>query len=354
MSLLYSQAINVHGSSKEISVYCDDAAEFDQRVDVLTTSAYVGSYYPTPRTLFKALYDRGISVYALSKKPEIDLRERCNTWLSREIGPIGHKRSNIGRIGCIEFINYHKKELRAEQEMISSIQAYFLMLQIAAVYGVNIETLALPLLGCGSQGISGKFMIVPLINECIKFLTVNDQVKRIFFIEKDPVKAQFIADQLETSLRFKTEASNGKKDNGEKREESDSPKSVFISYSSEDKNIADNLCSKLERNGIKVWYAPRNVVGPYADSIARAIDDSSYFVVILSKNSIISEHVLNEIDLAFQNLPEHIKFKPLKIDDTMFTPAFRYYLSRQHWMDATDPPLEARLNEFVKDILDDN
>ena len=33
--------------------------------------------------------------------------------------------------------------------------------------------------------------------------------------------------------------------------------------------------------------------------------------------------------------------------------AFKYYLSRQHWMDATLPPLEARLQEFVKKIKEE-
>ena len=73
--------------------------------------------------------------------------------------------------------------------------------------------------------------------------------------------------------------------------------------------------------------------------------------VILSQNSVASEHVLNEIDLAFQNISKGLRFKPLRIDDAMFTPSMKYYLSRQHWMDATVPPLEERLNEFVADLL---
>lgn len=128
-------------------------------------------------------------------------------------------------------------------------------------------------------------------------------------------------------------------------------KYAFISYSSKDKNIADNLCAKLEQNGVRVWYAPRDVSGPYAQSIVQAIDAATHFIVILSQHSLVSEHVLNEIDLAFQNLPEHITFSPLRHDDAVFTPSFKYYLSRQHWMDATVPPLENRLNEFVRELV---
>ena len=64
----------------------------------------------------------------------------------------------------------------------------------------------------------------------------------------------------------------------------------------------------------------------------------------------VSEHMLNEIDLAFQRLPRGIKFKPLRIDTAELAPAFNYYLSRQHWMDAHIPPLEERLDEFVDSL----
>jgi hypothetical protein len=128
---------------------------------------------------------------------------------------------------------------------------------------------------------------------------------------------------------------------------------AFISYASPDKNIADNLCSKLEARGIRVWYAPRDVIGPYAEAIHKAINSCTHFIVILSQNSFQSQHVLNEIDLAFKKLPNHIKFKPLRIDQSMFTPSFEYYLARQHWMDAIIPPLEDRLTEFVRKLEKD-
>ena len=198
---------------------------------------------------------------------------------------------------------------------------------MASVYGVHVTTLALPLLGGGSQGISSDLLLIPLINECISFLQRNPGAKDIFFVEKNPIKAEMIARCLKNSLRFCDAPSQPQPDTSQKD-------LAFISYSSKDKNIADNLCAKLEQNGIKVWYAPRDAHGPYAEAIVRAIDKAKYFIIILSQHSIASDHVLNEIDLAFQNLSQGIKFKPLRIDDTTFTPSFKYYLSRQHWMDA--------------------
>ena len=211
-----------------------------------------------------------------------------------------------------------------------------------------METIALPLLGSGNQNISGKLIIVPLLNECISFLKRNSEVKRICFLEKDELKAELIANYIQQSYSVLKQEVDIKPMVSEKKS-----KRAFISYSSRDKNIADNLCFKLESNGIPVWYAPRDVSGPYAESIIRAIDGCTHFIVILSRNSMLSQHVLNEIDIAFQQLPNDIKFKPLRIDESDFSPSFKYYLSRQHWMDATLPPLENRLNEFVKKVLSD-
>ena len=343
MEKLYSTQIASASGNKEITVSCCDVTKLED-VDILVTSAFVNSYEPTPRTLFEALQNMGISVYALNKNPEIDLRVPCRTWLSRDTCS-----GSIRRIGCVEFVSYgwDYDGADVDQAMINSIRAFFRMLDIAAIYGVKMETVALPLLGSGSQRLPAQLMIVPLLNECLSFLKRNSEVKRICFFERREEKARLISDYVQKSLSVRTQSPEA-----EPVEESSRPM-AFISYSSEDRNIADNLCCKLESKGIRVWYAPRNVKGAYAEAITEAIDGCTHFIVILSENSMKSQHVLNEIDLAFQKLPLNIKFKPLRIDASGFSPAFKYYLSRQHWMDAIVPPLEERLNEFVKSVLAD-
>ena len=347
MGELHSVALNIDGAVKRISVFCDDVTCFHERIDILTTSAFVGSYAPTPRTVFCALADHGIRVDELAQAPEFDLRDPCHVWLSQQIG-CGD--GAIRRVGCVELrgrFSLIGNSAEAEQAMINSIRAYFRLLDIASVYGADVTTVALPLLGGGSQRIDGDMMVIPLVNECIAFLKRNPDAKNIYFIEKNAEKAERIANCLRNSLRFSEDRNQVAVQQLPQRD------LAFISYSSKDKNIADNLCAKLEQNGIKAWYAPRDVSGPYAAAISEAIDKAKYFIVILSQNSIASEHILNEIDLAFQNLSQGMRIKPLRIDDTMFTPSFKYYLSRQHWMDATNPPLEERLTEFVQNLLNE-
>lgn len=343
MTPLYSTTVSTPYGAKFINVYNGDVTAFDLPIDVLTTSAFLGSYTPNYGTVFCALYEKGIDVSEFARDPLIDLRNIGKVWLSKEIS-----NSSIKHIGCIEMTGRDKNNYvhASEEGIIRNLKVYFYMLDIAVNAGVSIKTLALPLLGSGNQRISASMVMIPIISECLAFLKRNPSIENIYFIEKNEEKAQIIAKALADNYAILSEKKvDLQSDDGEKQKEK-----VFISYSSADRNITENLCSKLEAEGFSVWYAPRDVSSPYAESIVKGIQEAEHFVVILSRNSLRSEHVLNEIDLAFKKLPDRIKFHPLRIDEIMFTPSFEYYLSRQHWTDAIDPPLEKRLIEFIKTI----
>lgn len=346
MDALCRVPIETEYGVKEIAAFCCDISSFDEQIDILTTSAFMNAYNPSPNTIFRALWDMGINVAGLAARPMFDLRHTCHTWLS---DAISKRFCKIRRIGCVELIHgsyFHKNHSQIEHSMLNSIQAYFQMLDIASIYDVEMETIALPVLGSGCQQIDAKLMIVPLLNECISFLKRNSKIKRVYFIERNPEKANMVAESIRNSYHIMAQTPSPAPAQ-QKRP------LVFISYSTSDRNVADNLCAKLEAKGLRVWYAPRNVVGPYAAAISQAIEQCTHFVVILSPRCMDSQHVLNEIDLAFQRLPNNIKFKPLRIDEFALTPSFKYYLSRQHWLDAINPPLEDRLNEFVDNIIHD-
>ena len=336
MNTVFSIDIQTEHEKKTISVVAQDVTTLDEEIDILTTSAYRGSYDPTRGTLFEALNNKGINVAELAYYPEIDLRKGNLVWLSDSIPCAGIP---ISRIGCIEmdYAGYGTEFYLDQEKLLSSLKSYFYMLDIAALSGVKMDTVALPLIGTGSQHIEANLILIPMINECVQFLRRNHAVRRICFIERSFTKADLITQTLKNSYSLFTQS--GEQESGKNKP------FVFISYSSKDRNIADNLCFKLESRGFRVWYAPRNVVTPYAASITKAIEQCTHFIVILSRNSMGSEHVLNEIDLAFQRIKD-IKFRPLRIDTADLEASFKYYLSRQHWMDAV-PPIEARIEEFV-------
>lgn len=342
MNTLYYTEVATAQGTKSISVVAQDVLQFTEDIDVLTTSAFIGAYDPTPGTMFAALHTAGMDIQALADRPYIDLREVGNVWLSETIASDA---KHIKRLGCVEMSHYGRVEDNNQQEILLGIKSYFHMLDIATVAGVEMKTVAMPLLGGGRQGISRKLTLIPLIRECIDFLKRNETVERIYFIDINRDHALEFADCLKNMYSLLMDT---KEDEPLKRR----PR-VFISYSSVDQDVTTALGETLEQRGIDVWYAPRNVSGDYATAIVNAIDRATHFVVIISKSSLASEHVLNEIDLAFHKLPNGIKFMPLRIDETELPPAFRYYLSRQHWTDALTPPLDAHLEPFVTAILAD-
>lgn len=125
---------------------------------------------------------------------------------------------------------------------------------------------------------------------------------------------------------------------------------VFISYATEDKYIADAICSRLENNQVRCWIAPRDIQpgDNYAHSIIKAIDNSNVFVVIFSHNSNASPHVRTEIERAFND--EKIII-PFRIENIEPSTEMQYYFGARHWLDAMSPPIEAHINSLVGVII---
>lgn len=72
---------------------------------------------------------------------------------------------------------------------------------------------------------------------------------------------------------------------------------MFLSYSTQDREVAEIVCAALERNNRSVWMAPRDVPPgmPYPEAIMGAIRDCDSAVLILSASSNKSAHVLREV-----------------------------------------------------------
>jgi len=125
---------------------------------------------------------------------------------------------------------------------------------------------------------------------------------------------------------------------------------VFISYASRDVGVADKLCAALETTGLPCWIAPRDVLAgeSYAAAIVQAINSCRIVVLLLSKNSIESPHVLREIERASS------KRRPVlsvQLDATGLSPELEYFLSAHHWLDASGGPIERifpALIEYVR------
>jgi hypothetical protein len=78
------------------------------------------------------------------------------------------------------------------------------------------------------------------------------------------------------------------------------PYDAFLSYSSQDKTIANAMCHYLEQRGLRCWIAPRDVRPgeDYAAEIIDAIMASRALVVVFSANANASKHVKSEVERA--------------------------------------------------------
>jgi septal ring-binding cell division protein DamX len=126
---------------------------------------------------------------------------------------------------------------------------------------------------------------------------------------------------------------------------------VFISYSTEDRQVADKVCAALEAGGIKCWIAPRDVPygADYEESIVDAITSSRLLVLVLSSHSNASPHVKREIQNACAGEAGKPVI-PLRIEEIEYNKALRYYLHSAQWLDAATPPLEQHLGRLVEHV----
>lgn len=128
---------------------------------------------------------------------------------------------------------------------------------------------------------------------------------------------------------------------------------VFVSHHTKSSlHIVEGIVNKLEANGIRCWYAPRDTEGAYASSIARALNSCAVFLLILNRPASESVHVLNEIDMVCKRLTrnEDVKIIPFHVADEEIGEDAQYYLGRLHWIDAMTPPMYQRIDELVSHI----
>ena len=111
-------------------------------------------------------------------------------------------------------------------------------------------------------------------------------------------------------------------------------KKVFISYSHNDKEQADAVCSRLESANIQCWIAPRDISPSkdWAEEIIDAINATEVMVLIFSSYSNNSPQVRREVERAVH---KGLIVLPFLIEDVTPCKSLEYYISTQHWLDAS-------------------
>lgn len=124
---------------------------------------------------------------------------------------------------------------------------------------------------------------------------------------------------------------------------------AFISYCREDKAVADSVVAGLESNGIQCWIAPRNVRPGenWGGSIIKAITNAKVMVLVFSRHTNHSPHVMNEIERA---VSRRLTIIPFRLEDVKPSEDLELFISSCHWLDAFTPPLGTHIADLVRAV----
>ncbi len=120
---------------------------------------------------------------------------------------------------------------------------------------------------------------------------------------------------------------------------------LFVSYASQDKDVASHVVWFLEGRGERCWIAPRDIPSSsdWAESIIDGIDSASGMVLLLSRHSNESPQVRRELERAVsRGIPIH----PLLLESVRLSKWMQYYISAHQWNDASDVSLDRKLEEL--------
>ncbi len=128
---------------------------------------------------------------------------------------------------------------------------------------------------------------------------------------------------------------------------------VFLSYTHEDRDLAERIATQVTRLGIKTWWDEWEIRA--GDSIVQKISDGlgncTHFTVLLTPRSIDKPWVKAEMDAAFvRKLTDRVKFIPLRCD----LPAGRLppLLGALHSPEIADASLTETVAQLANDIFE--
>lgn len=102
---------------------------------------------------------------------------------------------------------------------------------------------------------------------------------------------------------------------------------IFISYAHKDSETVFEEIIRFQNDGYNIWYDDRLIPSyNWDDGIALALIKSSLVVVFISENSVVSENVKDEINLA---LDEDINVVLIYLENTKLPPGLKLRLGRK-------------------------
>ena len=175
---------------KTLELWHGDITKLGCSVDLLLVSAFRGGYAPIPGTVFGALAaNLGVGIAELARTPELDLREALGTWVSRPVPGC-----EFARILCTEMLG------RA-RSVGDALQSLFATIAVLEARDVDVETLAMPVLGAGNQGLPSGEVIAELIAHTRAHVARSSRTRRVMFVEYDASRARELSEAMDRLLK---------------------------------------------------------------------------------------------------------------------------------------------------------
>lgn len=301
MSTIFSKSFTIQDKQKQIKIINSDFATAQGNYDLLVCSAYKNRYEPTEGTVIGRLWEMGINVRQLAENPQIDCKN-FGAWISNETG---HEK--FPRICCVELLKLWRNQIDAIDIILKkSFSTLKYAIEQAAIMGIGIKKILLPILGAGSQGIELSYVIPPLINQVMAILNFCD-VEEITFFEINEQKAISLQNYLCEALDSKNETD------------------VFISYSSKQSQSAYEIANLLKLHNVSFWMAPESIPPSrdYLDEIPNALTNTKIVLLLLTPESENSVWVAKEVAAA---MGAHKPVIPCQLIDFEISQRFKFLL----------------------------
>jgi hypothetical protein len=93
------------------------------------------------------------------------------------------------------------------------------------------------------------------------------------------------------------------------------PREVFLSHASQDRQIASRIANVLSTHSVPVWYSRKNLRGAqkWHDEIGAALRRCDWFVILLSEPATRSKWVKRELLYTLRNDRYENRILPLRI-----------------------------------------
>ena len=127
---------------------------------------------------------------------------------------------------------------------------------------------------------------------------------------------------------------------------------IFISHSSTEFKVAEEVCNLLEEKGHKCFLAPRDIRSgyEYAEEIMNGIESSDIMLILMSQAANQSPHVLREVERA---VSKHIPLIVYKLEEVELSKSMEYFLMSHQWVSAYAGATHAQvvrcINQFEKE-----